>query len=244
MAVLLLIVDATVTTSIPNENDEKIAAQVSADESVTKASPRQIKLAKDSGMCAAHHFMITKAAIPNVAFVTNVVPIYRYPIFEQLHQTLRLKIQILVTVPLSQSCREAIANLPIRYSASINLRYTTTHLSTGASQREPLSIPLAVLTDLIKCRPDVVVSGDLGARSLVCWFAAKMVGARFVLWSEDIASSALGRSRLQQWLRRFLVRRADAFLAWGDPARRYLTSLNVPLDRIFDCAQAIDNEYW
>jgi glycosyltransferase involved in cell wall biosynthesis len=188
--------------------------------------------------------MIPKAIIPNVAFVTNIVPIYRYPIFELLNRNRRFQFQILVTVPLSESCREAIATLPIKHSASINLRYTTNHVSTGASQREPLSIPLAVVTDLIRYQPDVVVSGDLGARSLVCWFAAKLVGARFVLWSEDITSSAVGRSKPQQWLRRFLVQRADAFLAWGEPALRYLRSLNVPQDRIFACAQAIDNDYW
>jgi len=70
------------------------------------------------------------------------------------------------------------------------------------------------------------------------------LGARFVLWSEDIASSAGGRSRLQQRLRRFLVRRADAFLAWGAPAQSYLRGLNVPRQRIYTCAQAIDNDYW
>jgi glycosyltransferase involved in cell wall biosynthesis len=126
----------------------------------------------------------------------------------------------------------------------VNLRYSTIHTSTGATQREFLAVPLSILADLIRYRPDVIVSGDLGLRSFVCWCAARLLGARFVLWSEDIASSAAGRSRLQQRLRRFLVGRADAFLAWGTPAQGYLSSLNVPRRKIFTCAQAIDNDYW
>lgn len=182
--------------------------------------------------------------MPTVAFVTNIVPVYRYPIFESLNKNRRFQIQILVTVPLSKSCQEAIATLPIKHSASVNLHRTTRHESTGTTQREPLSVPLALVRDLIRSRPDVVVSGDLGVRSLVCLLSAKFIGARFVLWSEDIETSAIGRSKLQKWLRRFLVKRADAFLAWGDPAKRYLSTLGVPAERIFLCAQAINNEYW
>jgi glycosyltransferase involved in cell wall biosynthesis len=186
-----------------------------------------------------------KAAIMrSVSFVTNIVPVYRYPIFGSLHRIGSFRFQILVTVPLSGSYREAVATLPMKHSASLNLHYTTNHESTGASQREPLSIPLAVVVDLIRYRPDIIVAGDLGVRSLLCWFTAKCIGSRFVLWCEDIASSANGRSNTQRRLRRFLVKRADAFLAWGEPAQRYIESFGVQRNRIFTCAQAIDNEYW
>jgi len=179
-----------------------------------------------------------------VAFVTNVVPIYRYPVFEQLSQDAALRLQILVSVPLSESCSQAVANLPIKYSKSLLLSYTTNHTGTGSTQREPLSIPLAIIKDLAAFNPDVIVSGDLGIRSLMCWISAKILRARFVLWSEEIETSARGRSQLQQWLRGFLVRRADAALAWGAPARRYLETFGIPAKRIFSCAQAINNEYW
>jgi glycosyltransferase involved in cell wall biosynthesis len=182
--------------------------------------------------------------MPKVVFVTNVVPIYRYPIFEQLARATEFRIQILVTVPLSVSCPEAVANLSMKYSVSLNVLRTTHHAASGALQREPFSIPFALIINLIRSRPDVIVAGDFGLRSAICWSAARLLGCRFVLSSEEIATSAAGRSRLQQWLRRFLVRRADAFLAWGDPARQLLVSMNAGESRIFGCAQAIDNEFW
>jgi glycosyltransferase involved in cell wall biosynthesis len=179
-----------------------------------------------------------------VVFVTNVVPIYRYPIYEQLARAGKFRFQILVTVPLAVSCREAVEKLPLKHSASLNVLRTTNHPSSGALQREPFSIPLTLIADLIRSRPDVIVAGDFGLRSGVCWCAARLLRARFVLSSEEIATSAAGRSGIQRRLRNFLVRRADAFLAWGDPARLFLQSLNVDGRRIFSCAQAIDNPFW
>ena len=212
---------------------------------VTKASPPEGRIPLITlGHARMSKMPVSTAILPTVAFVTNIVPIYRYPVFGSLHRVGSFRFKILVTVPLSESCREAIATLPMEHSASLNLRYTTNHRTAGASQREPLSIPLSVAGDLIRFRPDIIVAGDLGIRSLICWVAAKCIGSRFVLWSEDIESSANGRSRLQRQLRRFLVKRADAFLAWGEPAQRYIESFGVPPSRIFTCAQAIDNEYW
>jgi glycosyltransferase involved in cell wall biosynthesis len=66
-----------------------------------------------------------------------------------------------------------------------------------------------------------------------------------IVWSEDIATSAAGRGRGQQRLRRWLARRATAFIAWGRPATSYLIDgLEVQAGRVFRCAQAIDNDWW
>lgn len=191
---------------------------------------------------------VTKTAIaPSkyrcVAIVTNIVPIYRYPVYAALQQLSSFRFQIFVTVPLAQSCTEARESLPIKHSLSINLLRTTQHRS-GATQQEPLSIPIALIWDLVKYRPDIIISGDLGLRSFVCWCLATSFGARFVLSSEEIASSAAGRTALQQYLRRFLVKRATACLAWGEAAETYLKSIGVRANCIFRCAQAIDNESW
>jgi glycosyltransferase involved in cell wall biosynthesis len=181
---------------------------------------------------------------PSVALVTNVVPVYRYPIYQRLNQNGHLKFQIFVTMPLAESCPEALESIPIKHSYSINLQRTTHHAASGTTQREPLSIPVALAWDLLVCRPDLIIAGDLGVRSLVCWIVAKLVRARFILSSEDIASSAVGRTSAQHCLRRFLVKRADACLAWGDSAAQYLKTLGVQDDRVYSCAQAINNDHW
>jgi glycosyltransferase involved in cell wall biosynthesis len=101
-----------------------------------------------------------------------------------------------------------------------------------------------LIWDLLRYRPSIIVSGDLGIRSLFCWAIARMIRAKLILWSEDIASSAAGRSRLQKALRRFLVTRPACFLAWGEPAAAYLRQLGVRNENLFVAAQAIENNDW
>lgn len=180
----------------------------------------------------------------NIVFVTNYIPDYRYPVFERLVSESPANYWILTSSPLGQSCREARDHLRIKHSATINLLSKTRHPSTNTVQREFIPVPLGLFIDLLRIRPDVIISGDFGPRSLICWMTAKMLGSRFVIWSEEIASSAQGRSWLQRKLRKFLANRADACLAWGDPACSYLQSLGVEGNRIFHCAQAIDNHRW
>jgi glycosyltransferase involved in cell wall biosynthesis len=182
--------------------------------------------------------------MPRVAFVTNFIPIYRFPVYQMLIRQGGFDLKILTSMPLPLSCRDAVATLPIKYSASLNVPRSTKHRVSGGLQREFISIPLGWIRDLIVYRPDVIVAGELGIRSFVCWCAAKILGSKFVLSSEEISTSAMGRSKLQLRLRRFLVRRSDAFLAWGEPAKEYLLSMNIPASRVTTCAQAIDNEYW
>ena len=184
------------------------------------------------------------SSTPSVALVTNIVPVYRYPIYQRLNRMSQFRLRIFVTMPLTESCAEAVASIPIKYSYSINMLRTTHHPTSGTTQCEPLSLPVALAWDLFTSRPDIIIAGDLGIRSLVCWGAAMLVRARFILSSEEIASSAQGRTAIQKWLRRFLVKRADAYLAWGDAASQYLRTFGVQEDRIYSCAQAINNEFW
>jgi glycosyltransferase involved in cell wall biosynthesis len=186
----------------------------------------------------------TTRRLGRVAMVTNVVPEYRYPILKKLNTVLGGSLRIITTEAVTQSCTAARDTLPLAYSRCINFKWTTQHNRSETKQREALPLPLLLVRDLLRIRPEVIISGDFGLRSMFCLFAARIMGARFTLWSEDIIDSAAGRSRLQHWLRRFLAKRADAFLAWGTPAVAYLEQLGADRHKVFCCAQAIDNEFW
>src|SRR5450755_191303 len=139
-----------------------------------------------------------------VAVVTNEIPEYRYPIFKRLFDLRTLDLYFLLSSPIDRSCYSAQQHLPLKYSRSINVWFETRHRESGGTQREQIPIPVALLKDLLSLRPNVIIAGDFGARTIVCWLAAKLLHADFIIWSEEISSSALGRSRLQRRIRRFL----------------------------------------
>lgn len=179
-----------------------------------------------------------------VAVLTNIVPTYRYPIFAALARQETLDLRIFVSLPIERSTPEAQATLPLHYSPGINLRWRTYHRQVARSQIEPLHIPLRLFYDLARFRPQVIISGELGLRSLGAWLLAKLLSSHLVIWTEEITETARSKSGLQHRLRRFLIPRTRAFLAWGEPAADYLRSFDVPDRAIYLCAQAVDNDAW
>jgi len=179
-----------------------------------------------------------------VVFVTNIVPDYRLRVFRQLHAELGADLRIFVSQPLRHSCMAAQRELPLVHVPALHLTFATHHRERRTVQREPLALPWLLPWQLLRFAPEAIVAGDFGVRTLLCWLAARVRGARLLIWSEDIAASAVGRSRLQKRLRRWLCARADGFLAWGLPAADYLRSLGASDASILVCDQAVDNDWW
>ena len=179
-----------------------------------------------------------------IAILTNVILNYRFPVFEELANTPGWDLRIFLSQPLSKSDPAARERLPLHYSKTINLSLGTYHRMVDTEQREVLPLPLFLPWDLVRFRPDVIISGDMGIRSLLAYFVACMLNVRFVIWSEEIRETAASISFLQRRLRSFLIPRASAYLAWGRPAVDYLDTWRVSPDRIYYCAQAVDNDFW
>jgi glycosyltransferase involved in cell wall biosynthesis len=138
----------------------------------------------------------------------------------------------------------AQATLPIVHVAGLNVDWKTRHGSVSTEQVETVHLPVALPAKLLAFRPQLIIAGEFGPRSLVALAAARLLGVPLVLWSEEIAETALSITRLQRLLRGVLLPRAAAFLAWGEPARWYLQSQGIDDARLFECAQAVDNEQW
>ena len=134
--------------------------------------------------------------------------------------------------------------MPIHYSRGLNIPLKTRHAHLRVTQTEWLHLPILLPLDLIRFRPDIVICGELGSKSLLAYLLASVRGVPLVLWSEATLADSRGISRLQRWIRTFLIARATAFLAWGEPAARYLNSFGIDKNKIYRCVQAVDNDFW
>lgn len=181
---------------------------------------------------------------PRVAIITNGIPDYRLPVFKEVLDGGRFQLRFFLSSAPKYTSNSALKLLPIKFIAGLNIWFTSRHDKVNALQREQLPIPIGLLVDLVKFRPDIIIAGDFGLRSFICWMTAKLLSVPLVLWSEEIGSSARGRNKIQQRLRSFLLSRASAFLAWGEPALAYLQSMGVQDKNIFRCCQAVDNDFW
>jgi glycosyltransferase involved in cell wall biosynthesis len=179
-----------------------------------------------------------------LAILTNRVSSYRRPIFGELHADQDICLRILLSD--SRTVRDDVPddNLPLHYSASAGFCWTTKHHKGTIPQSERIPVPYMLLVDLMRFRPDIIISGDMGLRSLVAWIFSWLRGVPLIIWSEETVDTAKSISEFQRKLRRFLLKRADAFLALGIPAQEYLLGMEVVKKKIYLGAQAINNEFW
>ncbi|MEO5705660.1 MAG: glycosyltransferase family 4 protein [Alteraurantiacibacter sp.] len=93
-------------------------------------------------------------------------------------------------------------------------------------------------------KPQVVVAGGwshVEAVAMIGW--ARSNGAHVVIMSESTAHD-FARSAHKEWMKRRVVRLADAALVGGEPQRNYIGQLGLPLDRVFIGYNAVDNAYF
>ena len=105
-------------------------------------------------------------------------------------------------------------------------------------------IPVGLLHDLSEYRPDVVISGEMGARTLIAAAYAWTRHKPLLIWFYGTAHTERHSSVAQRLLRSFLVWQAKAFVGMGTDARRYLCSLGVRPDRVFDAPNGEECAHW
>lgn len=189
--------------------------------------------------------MVIKKNLPlRVAILTNIIPRYRTPILLSLAKDPRFQIKFFVSLPPDLSDPLAVSTLDLQQTKTFNFRWRTQTQSVGVVQKERLPIPLGLFLDLIRFRPDIIVSGDLGIRSLVAFLMAKLLKVPLLVWTEETLEHDANVSRFQKRLRAFLIPRIDGFLAWGKSACNYLAARGVEETCITYCTQAVDNTEW
>lgn len=182
-----------------------------------------------------------------LAVLTNELPPYRRPVFEMLAAKGDIEVVAILNT-LAEEGRNwegpgTMSGVEVRLTRSKSRRVY--QLREHRVKRErTLHLPLELMKDLDDVRPDVILSGEFGMRSTVAARYARKRGVPLILWSEETPFAAQGIGWGQRAIRRLLFRRADAFTAWGKPAADYLRAQGVAEERIFGCAQAIDNEAW
>ena len=182
-----------------------------------------------------------------VALLSNILPPYRIPVYRALASTPGWQLRLLLSAR-SEFDRvgtfepaDDTGDLDVEVVRGISRRRRlTTRGDAAAEQVVTLHVPLGALAALRRFAPDVVVSSELGARTLLAWLYCRKAGVPLVIWSYHSRVSATAAGLARRLWRRWLLSRGDAVVGMGAQARAVLRELGVPSERIFDAPNAHD----
>ena len=199
----------------------------------------QLCIAKANKQCM--ETATSKLRSSRVALLTNILPPYLLPVFTALaRQVGSLRILLSAAMESDRPWPAQWERLDVVVQKSWKLTLRQKH-PQGFSAQTERHFPYDTLRRLIAYRPNVVVSSQLGFRTVLSIIYSRLFAmSRLVIWvdasehTEERIGSAL------TVVRRRLLRRADAVLIVGSSGRRYLEKLGVPRERLVELPYVTD----
>ncbi len=185
--------------------------------------------------------MASQAGSLRIVLITNVIPPYHKPVFDRLAQRYP-GLRVLLSTPMEPNRRWNLEweGLDVVVQKTITLNRRWRH-PKGFSEPLYVHLPLDTLSQLKRFRADVVISWEMGVRTILSavyrWTHRR---TRLIVWAETAEATEHGRGMLRRVLRRILHRAVDAFLVTGDSGARYLRSLGINDRKIFKIAYTTD----
>jgi glycosyltransferase involved in cell wall biosynthesis len=111
----------------------------------------------------------------------------------------------------------------------------------GFTEPRFIHVPIDTLWRLWRLRPSVVISTEMGARTIqAAIYRLIRPDSRLIIYVGLSEHTEKGRSRALEWLRRWLLRMADAVLVRGESGCRYIRRLGVSDNKVFMYHPAAD----
>jgi glycosyltransferase involved in cell wall biosynthesis len=176
-----------------------------------------------------------------IALLTNFILPYRIPVLRELARRFK-DFQIFVSTPIfeGRDWTPEWEGLPVRLQKSMTWSSTWRHPHRFT---EPLTIqlPYDTASQLARFDPDVVISGEMGLRTLqAAAFAGLSRRRRLVLWATVSEATEHGRGFLRSLLRWALLASADAVMVNGASGGRYVGRFGIAPEKIFHVPQTTD----
>ena len=181
--------------------------------------------------------------MPRIAFLTNCIPPYHKPVLDALATRYgRDNFRVLLSTPMESNRAWGLEweGLDVVVQRTVTVGGHWRH-PRGFSESTEVHFPLDTLSQLSRFSPDVVISTELGFRSLLAVGYTKLRSrSKAILWTEVNASTEHGRGMLRGIVRKLLAGQADGFLALGEDGMRYMRSLGAPAQKLFKLAYTAD----
>lgn len=176
-----------------------------------------------------------------LALLTNFIPPYRLPLYRALAGHVD-DLLVVLSTPMepNRPWPTEWADLHVRLQHTLTLRPMWKH-PQGFREQLYIHLPYDTLPLLRRYKPDVIISGELGPRTLQAMLYRRLrPHSRVIVWVTLSEHTEQGRGRLRGSLRHWLLRQADAVIVNGSSGARYIQRYGVPSERLFCLPNPVD----
>jgi glycosyltransferase involved in cell wall biosynthesis len=188
---------------------------------------------------------LTPATKIRVALLTNEIPPYAVAKYRALAATPDWDFQVFTCVQRERHRLWKVQDdLPFAMRRSFSLSYvrTTNHDDQGFVDQREVHLPLGLPWDLWRFDPDVIISGELGARTLIAAWYSRLRRRTLLVRFEGTPHTERHLTRFQRCIRRLIRGAPQAYLVNGVQGRQYLESLGTDGAKIYEVGQSTDTE--
>jgi glycosyltransferase involved in cell wall biosynthesis len=161
-----------------------------------------------------------------VALLTNILPHYRIPLLVALQELVgELKVFLSARMERGRDWPVFWASLDVVVQRSLSWTHNFRNVH-GYRDSSQIHVPYDTLFQLWRYKPEVVVSGEFGTRTLMAAVYRLLVPeTALIVWATLSEHTEATRGRMRILLRRWILKRADAAFVNGKSGAAYLRSL-------------------
>jgi hypothetical protein len=166
-----------------------------------------------------------------VALLTNFVPPYRVSLYEAIAERVdRLLVLTSTRMEAGRPWRFAPGTLDVVVQRTLS--FSQTHDNGAFRDRVALHVPLDTAAQLRGFAPDVIVTGELGARTIAATYYGRRHDVPVVVWATLSEQTDARRGLTRRLVRERLLRAVEHVIVNGRSGERYVRTFGVPPDRI------------
>lgn len=177
-----------------------------------------------------------------LAILLNIIAPYRVPILSSLAD----HFDTLVLHGGNEPNREWAVNLPhslkVRKAFTLQIPLRKKCGVDGVVDTSYVHLNLGLVVWLLRFRPDVIISNEMGVRTIIAILYGKLARVPVWVWWGGTMHSERNTDGVRARLRRFLVRHVSRWISYGMTSTEYLESLGVRREQILQIQNCVPHE--
>ena len=162
-----------------------------------------------------------------VALLTNFIPPYRKSLYTELDQEID-SLTIFVSQEMEKNRNWKVDHGNLKVIVQKGIRYQKTWKGTyGYNEKTVVQVPYDTFFKLKKFNPDIVISSELGVRSILSAIYCKTHKKPLVLWLALSEHTERNKKGFRLFIRRWILKASTTILCNGTSAAEYIKSLGI-----------------